>query len=108
MSRANLHLTTLLFLSLIFAAVPTLAQGTPSISGVNAFWYLGGPLSDGAGCSSGGWCYYAQAAWTANPNGHSGTPTWTVLNYGTGNVSLSCYTCASTVATATAASEGCV
>ncbi len=87
-------------------AVLTRAQ--PTISGVNAFWYLGGPLSDGAGCSTGGWCYYAQAAWTANPNGHAGTPTCTVENNPVGgSVSLSRYTCSTTEATSTTHSESC-
>lgn len=105
MFRMHLRTILMLFLSMPFASVTLHAQ---TITGVSAFWYLGGPLSDGPGCGTMGWCYYAQATWTANPGGHSGTPTWTVSTPGTGRVSLSCYTCASTLATATAASEGCV
>jgi len=72
----------------------------PTITGVNSFWWLGGLLSDGN--------YYAQAAWTANANGASGTPTWHTLPiYGGGNVSFSCMTCSSTTATSTAPSNGC-
>lgn len=73
MLRKCLRVTVTLCAGMCSTAVLTYAQ--PTISGVNAFWYLGGPLSDGSGCSTGGWCYYAEAAWTANPTGHSGTPT---------------------------------
>lgn len=74
----------------------------PTISGVSAFWWLGsGILSDHG--------YYAQAAWTANPNGASVTPTWSVSTVGGGgNVNLSCTTCSGTTATSTAPSNGCV
>ena len=86
-----------------------LCADQPTISGVNAFWYLGGPLYDGAGCGSGGWCYYTQALWTANANGHAGTPTWSVTHVaGGGNVSLSCTTCNATTATSSQSSNGCV
>lgn len=72
----------------------------PAISGANAFWWLGsGVLSDGG--------YYAQAAWSADPNGATGTPTWSVYYYGSGQVSLSCTNCTSTTATSLAASLGC-
>src|ERR1700693_728119 len=96
---------------LLFFGVLSTAVGQPTISGVNAFWWLGsGVLSDGNGCSTNSSpCYYAQASWTANPNGASGTPTWYVNTVsGGGNVSLSCTTCSSTVATSTAPSNGCV
>jgi hypothetical protein len=89
--------------SIILLAVATLstAAAQPTITGVNAFWYLGPGINADNG-------YFAQAAWTANPNGSSGTPTWTVVtNSGGGSVSLSCYTCANTVATSTAPSNGC-
>lgn len=84
-----------------------IAGAQPTISGVNAFWWLGpGNLSD---CVPGAACYYAQATWTANANGASGTPTWNVSTAaGGGNVSLSCTLCTTTVATSTAPSNGCV
>jgi hypothetical protein len=88
------------------------AQYTPTISGANAFWFLGaGVLYDGAGCTTipPGACYYAQSALTSNPNGAPGSPTWTVQTVpGGGSVSLSCYNCSNPVATATAPSNGCV
>lgn len=96
---------------LFFWFVGTLAAQTPTITGVNAFWWLGsGILSDGGTCSGHtGPCYYAQASWTANPNGNPGSPTWTVVNSpGGGSVSLNCYTCTTVVATATSPSAGCV
>jgi hypothetical protein len=99
---------TLLFFGLLSSVF---AQYTPTISGVNAFWWLGnGILSDGAGCSYGGTpCYYAQSQLTANPNGAPGTPSWTVVNHWPyGSVSLSCYTCTNPVATATSPSDGCI
>jgi hypothetical protein len=74
----------------------------PTITGpgggtaVSAFWWLGsGVLSDVTAYAA----YYAQAAWVANPNGASGTPSWSVDNYGTGQISLSCTSCTSTTAT---------
>ena len=75
---------------------------TPTISGASAFWWLGsGILADHD--------YYAQAAWTANPNGAPGTPTWTVSTVsGGGSVSFSCTSCTNTTATSTAPSSGCV
>jgi hypothetical protein len=94
---------------LFFCFVGTLAA-QPTITGVNAFWWLGsGILSDGGTCSGQtGPCYYAQAAWTANANGATGTPTWHVGTVaGGGSVNLSCYTCANTTATSTAPSNGC-
>jgi hypothetical protein len=91
------------FLGIIFAQ--------PTITGVNAFWWLGGGiLSDGGTCSGQptGYCYCAQAAWTANANGATGTPTWHVIEVpGGGLVSLSCYTCTNTVATSENPSNGC-
>jgi len=58
----------------------------PTITGVSAFWWLGGVLADNG--------YYAQSGLTANPNGASGTPYWTVntVNCG-GSVSLGCNPC---------------
>jgi hypothetical protein len=101
----------ILSVAMVFAGVPCI-YGAPTISGVDAFWWLGsGVLSDGGTCSGyTGPCYYAQATWTANANGDtSGTPTWHVNTVsGGGNVSLSCTTCTSTVATSTAPSNGCV
>lgn len=102
----ELSLAVLLFLGVLSTAV-----GQPTITGASAFWWLGsGVLSDGSGCSTNSSpCYYAQASWTANANGASGTPTWNVnTNSGGGNVSLSCYTCTNTVATSTSPSAGCV
>lgn len=86
----------------------TLAISRPAISGpsntvpVSAFWWLGqGVLSDGA--------YYAQAAWVAQANGASGSPSWSVSTQANGgSVSLSCSPCGSTVATSTSPSSGCV
>jgi hypothetical protein len=105
--RSNLRATVLWYASICLTAVTSQAQTQPTITGVNAFWYLGGVLSDGPGCGRGGWCYYAQASWTANANGHAGTPTWTVENNPVGGVTLSCYTCSATQATSTTASAGC-
>ena len=100
--------TAVWYAGLCLTAVVSHAQTQPTISGVNAFWYLGGVLSDGPGCGQGGWCYYAQASWTANANGHAGTPTWTVENNPAGgSVTLSCYSCSTTEATSTTASAGC-
>lgn len=71
---------------------------------VAAFWWLGwSVLSDGAP----GAVYYAQAAWVGQPNGATGTPTWSWNDYGAGRVDLSCTTCSSVVATSAAASSGC-
>lgn len=96
---------------LFFGLVSRAGAQTPIITGVNAFWWLGsGILSDGGTCSGQtGPCYYAQASWTANPNGNTGSPTWTVVNApGGGSVSLDCYTCTTVEATATSPSAGCV
>jgi hypothetical protein len=91
--------------------VPGVAQYTPTISGVfNAFWYLGpGILNNGGSCSSGqtGPCYYAQSQLTADPNGAPGTPSWSIVQPGAGQISLSCYTCTNPIATALAPSSGC-
>lgn len=86
------------------------AQYTPTISGVNAFWYLGqGILADGGQCSGyTGPCYYAQSQLTSNPNGAPGTPQWSIVQNGQGQVTLSCYTCANPVATAVSPSSGCL
>jgi hypothetical protein len=97
---------------LLFGLLSRAGAQTPTITGVNAFWWLGsGIVSDGGTCSGQtGPCYYAQASWTANPNGNPGSPTWTVVNSptGGGSVSLNCYTCTTVVATATSPSAGCV
>jgi hypothetical protein len=79
----------------------TLTITRPTISGVNAFWWLGtGILSDRG--------YYAQSALTANANGASGSPTWSVQTVsGGGSVSLSCSVCTSNTATSTAPSHDC-
>jgi hypothetical protein len=97
-----------ILLAVCSTAVPGLAQ--PTITGVNAFWYLGGILYDGAGCTTNppGPCYYAEAAWTANANGASGTPTWhAVPTAGGANVTFSCNPCTNNVATSIAPSNGC-
>lgn len=108
MARSFLRTIGVLYAGVCLAALVSDAATQPTISGVNAFWYLGGVLSDGPGCSGGGWCYYTQASWTANPNGHAGTPTWSVENNPVGgSVTLSCYTCSATIATSTTPSEGC-
>jgi len=92
------------------------AQYTPTISGpngqpaVSAFWWLGiGILSDGGMCSprQTGPCYYAQSQLVGNPNGAPGNPSWTVVQNGQGQISLSCYDCANPVATAQSTSGGC-
>jgi hypothetical protein len=59
-------------LGLIAATQCALAQYTPTISGVSAFWFLGsGILADGGMCSTGqtGPCYYAQSQLSSNANG---------------------------------------
>lgn len=103
---------TLSLVVLFFGLLSRAGAQTPTITGVNAFWWLGpGILSDGGTCSGKtGPCYFAQASWTANPNGNPGSPTWTVVNSSTGggSVSLNCSTCTTVVATATSPSAGCV
>lgn len=97
-------------IAMILFGVASVGMAQPTITGVNAFWWLGsGILSDGGTCSGQtGPCYYAQAAWTANANGAMGTPTWHVNTVpGGGSVSLSCNTCTNTTATSTAPSNGC-
>lgn len=87
------------------------AQYTPTITGINAWWYMGGIVYDGPGCTTDppGACYWSEAALTANPNGAPGTPSWQVETHpGGGSISLNCYTCTNVVATATAPSNGCV
>ena len=96
---------------LFFGSLSNALAQTPTITGVNAFWWLGsGILSDGGMCSGhSGPCYYAQASWTANPNGASGTPMWTVQNaVGGGSVTLNCSTCTTVEATSGSPSAGCV
>ncbi len=86
---------------LLFFGVLSSAVAQPTITGVNAFWWLGSGITSDHG-------YYAQAAWTANPNGATGTPTWHVNTVsGGGSVSLSCTLCTATTATSTAPSNGC-
>jgi hypothetical protein len=102
---------TLSLIALSAGFLSSAAAQTPTITGVNAFWWLGsGITSDGGTCSGQtGPCYYSQASWTANPNGNTGSPTWTVTNAsGGGSVSLNCYTCTTVEATATSPSAGCV
>jgi hypothetical protein len=79
----------------------TLTITRPTISGVNAFWWLGnGILSDQG--------YHAQSALTGNANGASGSAYWSVQTVsGGGSVSISCSVCTSNTATSTAASKGC-
>ncbi|HLG97913.1 MAG TPA: hypothetical protein VKX49_16485 [Bryobacteraceae bacterium] len=86
------------------------AQYTPTISGANAFWWLGsGILADGGTCSGQtGPCYYAQSQLTSDPNGAPGSPSWTVVQNSQGKISLSCYDCANPVATAQSTSSGCL
>lgn len=108
-----MKLTKTLSLSVLFFGLLSRAGAqTPTITGVNAFWWLGsGILSDGGTCSGQtGPCYFSQASWTANPNGNTGSPTWTVVNSATGggSVSLNCSTCTTVTATATSPSAGCV
>jgi hypothetical protein len=86
---------------LLFFGVLSTAVAQPTITGVNAFWWLGSGINSD-------YDYYAQAAWTANANGASGTPTWHVSTVsGGGSVSLSCTFCTNTTATSTAPSNGC-
>lgn len=103
---------TLSIVVFFFGLLSRAGAQTPTITGVNAFWWLGsGILSNGGTCSGQtGPCYYSQASWTANPNGNTGSPTWTVVNSATGGgaVSLDCYSCTTVEATATAPSSGCV
>jgi len=77
------------------------AAQTPTISGNHAMWYLGGVASDGG--------YYATQVLTANPNGLTGTITWSSAGSGSGSIGLSCYTSCSTTVTVTSydASGGC-
>jgi hypothetical protein len=103
----------LTFFVLVFIgfASSAVAQYTPTISGINAWWWLGGIVYDGLGCSTTppGSCYWSEAPLTANPNGAPGSPVWNVSTVaGGGSVSLNCNTCTSVVATATAPSNGCV
>jgi hypothetical protein len=73
----------------------------PSVSGVSSFWWLGPGINSDQG-------YYAQSALTANPNGASGTPYWSVQTVsGGGSVSLSCNPCIGNTATSTAPSASC-
>jgi hypothetical protein len=106
-----MNLTRLLQLITLAFGFLSAASGqyTPTISGVNAFWWLGpGIQHDGPGCGQNGWCFYAQTAWTANPNGAPGTPSWTItMHSGGGEVTLNCYTCTNVTATAQAPSDGC-
>src|SRR5579885_1246331 len=90
-------------------STPAFAQYTPTISGVNAFWYLGqGILADGGMCSGqSGPCYYAQSQLSPDPNGAPGSPSWTIVQNGQGKISLSCNDCANPVATALSPSGGC-
>jgi hypothetical protein len=79
---------------------PGLTISRPTIAGIPAFWWLGsGVLSDHG--------YYAQSALTANPNGASGTPSWSVQMLETGGVTLQCNVCTDNVATSTSFSCGC-
>jgi hypothetical protein len=110
--NVQLTKTLSLLVVLFFGLLSRAGAQTPTITGANAFWWLGsGILSDGGTCSGKtGPCYYAQANWTANPNGNPGSPTWTVVNNSPlgGSVSLNCSTCTTVVATATSPSAGCV
>jgi hypothetical protein len=103
---------TLSLAILFFGLLSRASAQTPTITGANAFWWLGsGIVSDGGTCSGQtGPCYFSQASWTANPNGNTGSPTWTVVNSATGggSVSLNCSTCTTVTATATSPSAGCV
>ena len=85
------------------------AQYTPTISGVNAVWWLGtGIIGDGGLCSGKTTaCYYAKSQLMSNPNGAPGSPSWTVVQNGEGKISLSCYNCANPVATAQSVSTAC-
>lgn len=104
------RITVLTFMALALLAT---ASAQPTISGTNAFWYLGplptGVYSDGGTCSGqSGPCYYTQSAISASPSSGSGY-TWSVSYSGTGRVSLSCTSnCSNSITvTATAASSGC-
>ncbi len=54
MFRPYFRATAVWYAGLFLTAVVSHAQAQPTISGVNAFWYLGGVLSDGPGCGQGG------------------------------------------------------
>jgi hypothetical protein len=105
-------LFVVLSVAMCFACVPCMfAQSTPTISGTNAFWYLGGitPADPSTQCEDYGYCYYTQAVLTANNNGHVGPPTWvSPSNESGGNVSFSCNPCSSVTVTSTSPSNGCV
>jgi hypothetical protein len=104
-------ITRIFPLIILGGALLSSTQAQPTITGANAFWYLGsGILSNGGTCSGHtGPCYYAQAAWTANANGATGTPTWhqAPAAGSSVNVSFSCSPCDNTVATAMAPSNSC-
>ena len=90
---------------------PAFAQYTPTITGINSFWYLGQGILANVGICSGqptGNCYLAQSQLTSNPNGAPGTPQWSIVQNGQGQVTLSCYTCANPVATSVSPSGGCI
>ncbi len=71
----------------------------PTISGVNAIWWLGG----GSDPSNG---YYNASALTADPKGAPEVPSWSVP-VGSGKMSLFCFICTSNTATSQAPSSGC-
>ena len=72
----------------------------PTISGINAIWWLGGGSDPNNG-------YYNQAALTADPKGAPETPYWTVAP-GSTKISLSCTSCTQNVVTSEQPSSGCV
>lgn len=100
MLRQHASIAAALLFAVSINVVPAAAQ---AISGADGFWYLGnGILYDGDGCTSAGWCYYAQATYVAIGEGRqaSGDPTWTVVEPGSGQITLSCNPCSTTIATA--------
>jgi hypothetical protein len=98
----------------LLVGLPTIAHTqAPTISGVNAFWYLGQlpslVFSDGGTCSGhSGPCYFTQSQLTATPSSGSGY-SWSVSTTGSGAVTLDCQINCSNVITVTAthASSGC-
>ncbi len=81
----------------------TTVVSRPAISGVNAFWWHGPGVTSDRG-------YYAQAQFTAIPNGAPGVPSsWGVTTVsGGGSMTLSCSICTVNTATSTSPSNGCV
>lgn len=77
---------------------PALAVERPTVTMDHPIWYLGGVGGFGS--------YQITGVLTANANGATETPVWTVTTGGT-KVNLGCTNCTWTYITALAASSGC-